>query len=163
MEIDSQNIPRELIPSRGTVLSATHGNIDDPTFFLMLLNIYEKRELYISAKFEQNSENKESAYQIYKVCICHYAHVWKVKRRTLLGILVIPGLCRQSGFRIKNSISDTFLYVTHELHMIWGGPLLFLGQRSSSNLEPELCIISALIIHHLLLNDDDTLRMLQMT
>ena len=64
-------------------------------------------ELYISAKFEQNSENKESAYKIYKVCICHYAYVWKVKRRTLWGILVIPGLCRQSGFRIKNSISDT--------------------------------------------------------
>ena len=65
----------------------------------------KKWELYISAKFEQNSENKESAYQIYKVCICHYA-LCKVKRRTLWGILVIPGLCRQSGFRIKNSISD---------------------------------------------------------
>ena len=56
----------------------------------------------ISAKFEHNSENKESAYQIYKVCICHYAYVWKV-----WGILVIPGLCKQSRFRIKNSNSYT--------------------------------------------------------
>ena len=40
----------------------------------------KKWELYISAKFEQNSESKESAYQIYKVCICHNAYVWKVKR-----------------------------------------------------------------------------------
>ena len=71
-------------------------------------------------------------------------------------MLVIPGLCGQSGFRIKNSISDTSYIV---LPMIF---LLFLGQRSSSNFEPELCIISALIIHHLLLKDDDTLRMLQM-
>ena len=30
-------------------------------------------------------------------------------------------------------------------------------------MEPELCIVSALKIHHLSLNDDDTLRMLQMT
>ena len=49
---------RELIPSRGTVLPATHGNTNDQTFFLRLSNIYEKWELYISAKFEQNSENK---------------------------------------------------------------------------------------------------------
>ena len=43
--------------------------------------IFKKKwEVYISAKFEQNSENKESAYHIYKVCICHYAYVWKVKR-----------------------------------------------------------------------------------
>ena len=76
----------------------------------------KKWELYISAKFEQNSENKESAYQIYKVCICHYAYVWKVKR-SYGGILVIPGLCRQSGFRIKNSISDLILHtcVAHDL------------------------------------------------
>ena len=40
----------------------------------------KKWELCISAKFEQNSENKESAYQIYKVCMCHYAYVWNVKR-----------------------------------------------------------------------------------
>ena len=78
MESDSQNILpiKEFTP----VLPATHGNTDDPTFFLWLSNIYEKWELYISVKFEQNSENKESAYQIYKVCICHYAYVWKVKR-----------------------------------------------------------------------------------
>ena len=48
--------------------------------------------------------------------------------------------------------------VAHDLRT-----LAIFGQRSSSNLELELCIISALIIHHLLLNDDDTLRMLQMT
>ena len=76
VESDSQNIPMELIPSRGNVLPATHGNTDVPTFFLRLSNIYIKKlELYISAKFEQYSENKESAYQIYKVCICHYAYV----------------------------------------------------------------------------------------
>ena len=42
MESDRQNIPRELITSRGTVLPAADGNTDDPTFFLMLSNIYEK-------------------------------------------------------------------------------------------------------------------------
>ena len=73
VESDSQNIPRELISSRGTVIPAAHGNTDDPTFFLKLSNIYEKWELCISAKFEQNSENTESANQIYKVCICYYA------------------------------------------------------------------------------------------
>ena len=97
MESDSQNIPRELIPSRGTVLPATHGNTDDPTFFL---------GLYISAKFVQNSENKESAYQIYQVCICHYAYVWKVKRRYGVSWLYLDSVDKVN-FHIKNSISDT--------------------------------------------------------
>ena len=44
VESYSQKIPRKLIPSRGTVLPATHGNTDDPAFFLKLSNtsIYEK-------------------------------------------------------------------------------------------------------------------------
>ena len=77
----------------------------------------EKWELYISAKFEQNSENKEFAYQIYKVCICLYAYVWKVDS------------VDKVGFALKLH----FWYFTHVLPMIWGGPLLFLVQRSSSN------------------------------
>ena len=52
MESDSQNIPRELIPLRGTVLPATHSNTDDPTFILRLSNIYEKNE---SCIFQPNS------------------------------------------------------------------------------------------------------------
>ena len=44
MESDSQNILpiKEFTPPSGTVLPATHGNTDDPTFFLWLSNIYEK-------------------------------------------------------------------------------------------------------------------------
>ena len=49
-------------------------------------------ELCISAKFEQNSENKESAYQIYKVCICQFAYVWKVKRSYVVFWLYLDSL-----------------------------------------------------------------------
>ena len=49
MESDSKNILKEFIPPSGTVLPATHGNTDDPTFFLWLSNIYEKmRVVYFS-------------------------------------------------------------------------------------------------------------------
>ena len=70
MESDSQNIPRELIPSRGTVLPAAHGNTEDPTFFLRLSNIYEKMRVVDFSQIRTNSD-----IQIYKVCICHYAYV----------------------------------------------------------------------------------------
>ena len=53
MESDSQNIQMELISSRGTVLPVTHGNTDDPTFFLRLSNIYEKKNE--SCIFQPNS------------------------------------------------------------------------------------------------------------
>ena len=56
------------------------------------------------------------------------------------------------GFALKTPFLILHTSVAHDLRRT----LLFLGQRSSSNLEPELFIISALIIHHLLLKDDDT-------
>ena len=114
MESDSQNISRELIPSKGTVLPATHGNTDDQTFFLMLSNIYEKWELYIWAKFEQNSENKESAYQIYKVCICHYAYVWKVKRSYGVFWLYLDSVDKV-GFALKTLFLILHTCVAHDL------------------------------------------------
>ena len=40
------------------MLPAAHGNTNDSTFFLRLLNIYEKNESSVfSAKFKQSSEN----------------------------------------------------------------------------------------------------------
>ena len=73
MESDSQIIPRELIPSRGTVLPATHGNTNDQTFFLRLSNIYEKWELYISAKFDKilKTKNLRTKYLKYVSVIMH--------------------------------------------------------------------------------------------
>ena len=115
MKSDSQNIPREFIPSRGTVLQnvpATHGNTDDPTFFLRLSNIYEK--MSISAKFEQNSENKESAYQIYKVCICHYAYVWKVKRNYGVFWLYLDSVYKVS-FALKIPFLILHTCIAHDL------------------------------------------------
>ena len=62
------------------------------------------------------------------------------------------------GFALKTLFLILHTYVPHDLRRT----LAFLGTKSNSNLEPELCIVSALIVHHLLLNDDETLRMLRM-
>ena len=115
MENDSQNIPRELIPSRGTVLLAAHGNTDDPTFFWHVWgyqNIYEKNE---SCVFQPNSnkilktKNMHTKYmKSVSVIIDMFERLNEVK-----VFLVILELCRQSGICIKNSIN--FWYFTKDL------------------------------------------------
>ena len=121
VESDSQNIPREFIPSRGTVLPATHGNTDDPTFFLRLSNIYEKmRVVYFSQIRTKFRKQRICIPNIYKVCICHYAYVWKVKRSYGVFWLYLDSVDKV-GFALK----PHFWYFTHVLPMIWGGPLLF--------------------------------------
>ena len=74
----------------------------------------KKWELYISAKFEQNSENKESAYQIYKVCICHYAYVWKVKQSYGVFWLYLDSVDKV-GFALKTPFLILHTCVANDL------------------------------------------------
>ena len=74
----------------------------------------KKWELHISAKFEQNSQNKESAYQIYKVCICHYAYVWNVKRSYGVFWLYLDSVDKV-GFALKTPFLILHTCVAHDL------------------------------------------------
>ena len=96
---------------RGELCYQLHKAIPMTQLSFWCYQIFMKKwELYISAKFEQNSENKESAYQIYKVCIWHYAYVWKVKWS--YGVL---DSVDKVGFAFKTPFLILHTCVAHDL------------------------------------------------
>ena len=115
MESDSKNIQREFIHSRGTVLPATHGNTDDPTFFLRLSNIHEKmRVVYFSQIRTKFRKQRICIPNIHKVSICHYAYVWKVKRSYGVFWLYLDSVDKV-GFALKTPFLILHTCVAHDL------------------------------------------------
>ena len=86
------------------LIPGAHGNDDAPTFFLRQSNIYQKMRVAFHPNSNKILKQRICIPNIKSVSVIIYMFERLIE---VMGYSDMPGLCRQSEVRIKNSISDT--------------------------------------------------------